>query len=87
MKTNKVEIDIGPYTITDIAKTLNNAYVAFWDILSAVNLGTHLPAKWDKFAELPYEELLKRRCILADLVRTFERLEEEENERNSEKSE
>ena len=83
----KVEIDISPYDITSVAKTLNNAYVAFWDILSAINLGTQLPTRWDKFAELPYEELLKRRCILADLVRTFERLEEEENERNSKESE
>ena len=79
MKINKIEIDIAPYTITDMAKALNNAYVAFNDIVFAMNIGAQYPTKWEKVAQLPHEELLKRRCILADLVKIFERLEEAEN--------
>lgn len=75
----KVEIDISPYDVTSVAKALNNAYVAYNDIIWGIELGTYVPAKWDKIKSLPYEELLKRRCILAELVKTFERLEEVEN--------
>lgn len=73
----KIEIDIGD-DITIFAKALNNACVAYGDIISAIFFRCEIPSKLQPLKELSDEELQQRFYCLKDVYKQVEEIERKE---------
>lgn len=66
-KTITIEID------EDSFNGLNNAIIAYFDILSAIYLGCYVPEKFEPLKTLSEEELKARKISLVNLYKDIEK--------------
>jgi hypothetical protein len=69
----KIEIEVPD--ITTAAKAINNAMVAYGDIIYSVILGCEVPQKFQPLANLDEEELVKRFDCLKGICQQLEEIE------------
>ena len=73
----KVEIEVKD--LETFSKALNNAMIAYWDMIASINLGLYPQINGNRFKsleKLPEEELLNRRNALLDVYYQIERIEQ-----------
>ena len=69
----KIEIEVTD--ITTAAKAINNAMVAYGDIIYSVILGCEVPQKFQPLSKLDEEELTKRFDCLKGIYKQLEEIE------------
>ena len=69
----KIEIEVEDISL--LAKALNNACVAYGDIVWSVYLGCEVPSKFDPLKKLSQKELEARINCLKDVYRQVEEIE------------
>ena len=69
----KIEIEIPDITTT--SKAINNAMVAYGDIVYSLILGCEVPNKFQPLAKLDEEELTKRFNCLKSIYEQLEEIE------------
>ena len=71
-----MEITIKVDDITTFAKALNNAMIAYGDIVWALQIGCDVPKAFEPLRELDEEELNKRMGCLKDVCEQVEDIED-----------
>lgn len=69
----KIEINIEDITL--FAKALNNAYIAYCEVVYGISLGCEIPYKLEPLKEISYKELEKRCKCLKDAYKQVEDIE------------
>ena len=69
----KIEIEVPD--ITTASKAINNATVAYGDIISAIMVGCEVPQRFAPLAQLSDEELRKRFNCLKSIYEQLEEIE------------
>ena len=69
----KITIEVPDIEIA--AKSINNAMVAYGDIVWSIILGCEVPQKFQSLAKLDEEELTKRFNCLRDICKQIEEME------------
>lgn len=70
----KIEIEVEDISL--LAKALNNAFIAYGDIVWGIYIGCEVPRKFDPLKEIPYEELKARMECLNSVYNQVEELEQ-----------
>lgn len=77
----KVEIEVDNIELFTTA--LNNAIVAYGDVLYGIYLGCEIPSQFNKLKTLPFEQLKIRQECLKNVYRQIEQIENKYKEQRA----